>query len=262
MKILLKNKSKKFLSKLDIIKKSKIFLEKKNYSNQLEYFLETSEDFCLFGNLSETKKWFKEIRKSNQMTIKKIRISQMENWVTNNDNSIYHDTGAFFKIEAIRTHTSIRETKKNYWDQPFITQIGFDGGILGLMRKKFDKIPHYLCEAKFEPGNYKLVQISPTLQATFSNLNKVHLGRYPYFYNFFNNPNKYNSKILFDSWTSEDGGRFLNKRNRSVLIEIPEKIKIKLPNKNFRWLSLYQIKALLKENAWVNPHLRGIIAHT
>ena len=67
---------------------------------------------------------------------------------------------------------------------------------------------------------------------------------------------KNNHKILFDSWTSEDGGRFLKKRNRSILIEVPHNYKIKIPNNNFRWLSLFQIKALLKENAWINPHLR------
>tara|TARA_A100001015_G_C14474989_1_gene513241 strand:- start:174 stop:377 length:204 start_codon:yes stop_codon:yes gene_type:complete len=67
---------------------------------------------------------------------------------------------------------------------------------------------------------------------------------------------------LFDSWVSEDGGRLYKKRNRSILIEVNHQKKIKMPNNNFIWLSLYQIKALLKENAWVNPHVRGIIAHT
>ncbi len=250
----------KFESKLDRLKNSKFFPTNHNYELQLEYFIESSEDFSVFGNINETKKWFRKIRKSNQMKIKKFDISKLDQWKINKK-KIYHASNDFFKIEGIRTFTQIRESNQNYWDQPIITQVGYDGGILGLIRKKIFGNPHYLCEAKFEPGNYKLVQISPSLQATFSNINKAHNGRSPYFYDLFINK-KNNHKILFDSWTSEDGGRFLKKRNRSILIEVPHNYKIKIPNNNFRWLSLFQIKALLKENAWINPHLRGIIAHT
>ena len=64
----------------------------------------------------------------------------------------------------------------NSWDQPFIKQIGYKGGIIGLVRALIDGVPHYLIDAKFEPGNYNDIQLSPSLQATYSNLNRVHLG--------------------------------------------------------------------------------------
>ena len=65
------------------------------------------------------------------------------------------------------------------WDQPFIKQIGYKGGIIGLVRTIINGVPHYLIEAKFEPGNYNEIQLSPSLQATYSNLNRVHLGSKP-----------------------------------------------------------------------------------
>ena len=133
---------------------------------------------------------------------------------------------------------------------------------LGLIRKKFRGVPHYLCEAKFEPGNYQKAQISPSIQATFSNINRAHKGKKPELTELFLKRNQLNIDVLFDSWVSEDGGRLYKKRNRSILIEVNHQKKINIPNDNFIWLSLYQIKALLKENAWVNPHVRGIIAHT
>ena len=46
-----------------------------------------------------------------------------------------------------------------------------------MIRKKIKGIPHYLTEAKFEPGNYNKIQISPSVQATYSNLNRVHKGK-------------------------------------------------------------------------------------
>lgn len=261
MKKINKNINPNFKKKLKNLQELKIFTNKKNKNIQLEYFIESLEDFSLFGNIDDTKKWFNKIRKSDQMRIEKLNLSNLEQWKIN-DKNISHKSNEFFKIEGIRTFTSVRELNEKYWDQPIITQVGYDGGILGLIRKKFNGNPHYLCEAKFEPGNYKLVQISPSIQATFSNIKKAHKGRTPYFYNIFKNKKKNTFKILFDSWTSEDGGRFFNKRNRSILIEVPENFKIELPNNNFRWLSLFQIKLLLRENAWINPHLRGIIAHT
>ena len=35
----------------------------------------------------------------------------------------------------------------------FLTQIGFDDGLSGLLRQRINGIPHYLIEAKAEPEN-------------------------------------------------------------------------------------------------------------
>jgi len=65
---------------------------------------------------------------------------------------------------------------------------------------------------------------------------------------------------LYDNWLSEDGGRLHLKRNRGMIIEISEDRIIEVPD-SFIWLSMWQIKELLKEDAWINPHIRGIISH-
>ena len=247
----------------EIIKLKKLFKKKKFlYNHQIEYFVESSEDYSLFYNLNEVKRWFKNIRNKDLMKTKYISLNKMGDWKKNRNGDYYHRTRKFFKLHGVRTFTKIRETNAKYWDQPFITQVGYNGGVLGLVRKKFNNVPHYLCEAKFEPGNYGNAQLSPTIQATFSNLEAIHKGRKPHFNEIFEKKNLLKSKVLFNSWTAEDGGRLFKKRNRSILVELSERKKINLPNENFIWLSLFQIKALLKENAWINPHLRGIIAHT
>jgi oxidase EvaA len=45
-----------------------------------------------------------------------------------------------------------------------------------------------------------------------------------------------------------------------MLIECNQKNNIDLLE-NFYWLTLYQIKFLIKNNSWVNPHVRSIISH-
>ena len=196
-------------------------------------------------------------RKKPPIKVKNIPLNQSTNWLMKKGNYI-HKSGEFFKVNALRvSETRSREVDK--WDQPILTQIGYDGGILGLIRKRFFGVPHYLIEAKLEPGNYKFVQLSPTLQATFSNLRRVHRGRKPYFEEYFDLKRKKSRKVLYKQWLSEDGGRLNKKRNLGIIIEIPEKIKLKI-SKDFIWMSMWQIKECLKYNAWVNPHVRGLIS--
>ena len=49
------------------------------------------------------------------------------------------------------------------------------------------------------------------------------------------------------------------KRNLGVLLELDENFEIDI-KENFRFISLFQIKELIKENSWINPHIRSIIS--
>ena len=139
------------------------------------------------------------------------------------------------------------------------TEPGFDGGILGLLRKKIRNTPHYLINAKFEPGNYNFIQLSPTVQATFSNINKAHKGRSVKYLSYFKSPKKHNCKVLFKQWVSEEGGRLRNKRNLGIVVDYQSNKKIEFGN-DYKWATLKQIKELILENAMVNPHLRTLVS--
>lgn len=238
------------------------FKSDSGYPHAIEVFFESLNDWSMFHTLPEVKSWFIDKRKNSTLVVKDIPLVDVKGWsIDVSTGNISHQSGDFFIIHGVRVSSKTREVEIT-WDQPIIEQVGYDGGLLGIIRKRFEGVPHYLCEAKEEPGNYGKVQISPTLQATFANLNQSHGGRKPHFSELFiNRKNRSDVTILFDSWLAEDGGRLHLKRNRGILVEVPEEMEISLPNDNFIWLSLYQIKQLLKEDAWINPHVRGILAH-
>lgn len=229
---------------------------------RIETQVESLKDWSLTGSLEDLESWYKEQKIACSMTIEDIPLSECKGWeLCSKTGFIKHQSGDFFQVQGVRVSQKNEREIAGGWDQPILTQIGYDGGLLGILRKRIDGIPHYLIDAKAEPGNPDLVQISPTLQATFSNLKKAHGGRKPHFSEFFETPDEVGGKVLFSQWMSEDGGRLHLKRNKGMLVEVDDSVQLPDLPKTFKWVSLYQLKSLIKKNSWVNPHIRGIISH-
>ena len=205
------------------------------------------------------KKWYKKILRESNIKIKTIPLEKCRNWKKNAKGQFHHVSGSFFKIEGVRVINTYKREINSGWDQPMFTEPNYDGGILGLLRTNINNNPHYLINAKFEPGNYKFIQLSPTVQATFSNINKAHGGKDVNFLSFFKNPKKNKCRVIFKQWVSEEGGRLLNKRNLGIMVDYYGKERIRVGT-DFRWLTLGQIKLLIQENAMVNPHLRTLVS--
>jgi len=251
----IKQKKLEFSNLKDAVRK--IFPELSEF--ELEKIVE--RNFCtnIFSEINDIEEWFKKIIETSNASVEEISINECDSWNVDNEGNISHNSGGFFKIIGLRTKNSTtREVGNQGWDQPIISEVNNDGGILGLVRSYIEGLPHYLVEAKFEPGNYGFIQLSPTLQATFSNIEKAHGGRLPNYYDFFNDYETSNKDYLFNQWLNEDGGRLNQKRNRGLVKNVAyEEIEIK--NTNFAWVSFYQIDQFIKQRSIVNPHLARLI---
>ena len=234
-----------FLKKNSLYDHKKIFF----YENNIEKLKNwTNLDF------KTNIQWYKKIKKNNKAIVQDVHLEEMKKWTYDKKKgTISHDSGEFFCIEGKRISNTKREV--NSWDQPFIKQIGYKGGIIGLVRSTVKGVPHYLVDAKFEPGNYNDIQLSPSLQATYSNLNRVHLGNKPKV------ANKYfkkNFKTIRKFWVTEDGGRLFKKRNLHWIIQYNGKIN--LPGPTYKWLTLWELDKFIKMGYYVGPHLRSILS--
>lgn len=208
--------------------------------------------------------WYNDtVVASGKINIKEISLSEMKNWSEKKIDGkkiIAHISEDFFQIIGLRVINSNTREVMNGWDQPIIKQIGLDGGILGLVINLNTELPEILVEAKFEPGNFNKIQVSPTLQATFANINKKHGGRQPRFVDLFLNPDQHDATVLLDQLMSEDGGRLFQKRNRNILLEVSNKEKFSNLPPNFRWVSIAVIKYLIRKSDIINPHIRSILS--
>lgn len=207
------------------------------------------------GNFKPTDEilaWMKQQNEEVVSNIKQIPISELKGW-SYRDDRIRHDSGKFFSIDGIHIETNYRDVSQ--WDQPIINQpeIGF----LGFIVKKFNGVLHFLMQAKIEPGNLNVVQLSPTLQATRSNYTRVHGGKSPTYLEYFNGEK--DVTVLVDQLQSEQGARFLHKRNRNIIVEVDEDEELEV-KPNFLWVSLGQIKELLRYPNVVNMDSRTVIS--
>ncbi len=242
----------------------KNILEKNGYEVNLDTILriktmiESIHDDNQINSLDYVINWFNKKREESDMTIQEIGINDLDKWnVSSTTGNISHDSKGFFEIIGVKvSNTFNREVGKEGWTQPMIAKN--PGGILGILMKKINGVPHYLLQAKAEPGNIGKLQLSPTLQATTSNLLKAHGGKQPLFAEYFDESN--NPKIIYAKWQSEDGGRFYLKSNYNMIVEIEENKELDIPD-YFIWITLYQIKQLLKIENFVGPHVRGIISY-
>lgn len=224
----------------------------KNVQDAQLDFLVSAMHHGLFMSTQDILIWMTQRNNEVISDISQIPLVELKGWSLQDDR-IKHCSGKFFSIDGIHVNTNYRDIPE--WDQPIINQpeIGF----LGFIVKKFSGVMHFLMQAKIEPGNLNVVQLSPTLQATRSNYTRVHGGKSPTYLEYFNGEK--DVIVLVDQLQSEQGARFLHKRNRNIIVEVDEDEEFVVED-NFIWVSLGQIKELLRYPNVINMDSRTVIS--
>ena len=197
------------------------------------------------------RQWIEQRNREVQVDVKLIPFKEMTGWYVDEEGSLRHNSGRFFSIQGIHVETDYGLTHS--WDQPIINQPEI--GYLGILTKEINGVLYFLMQAKIEPGNVNCVQISPTLQATKSNYTQVHKGKKPAYLDYFVNVKP--DHVLLDQLQSEQGARFLRKRNRNIIIKVDEDVEV-LPD--FRWMTLGQIKEFMHHDNMVNMDTRTVLS--
>lgn len=205
----------------------------------------------IFKTTDEIKDWIALRNREVTVSVEQIPLADMEKWHIDQDGSIHHDSGRFFSIVGIDVKTDYGDN--HHWRQPIINQP--EVGYLGILTKEFDGVLYCLMQAKVEPGNVNCVQISPTIQATKSNYTRVHSGKSPHYLDYFVDAKPEN--IILDQLQSEQGARFLHKRNRNIIIKVNDDVEV-LPD--FCWMTLGQIKELMHYDNLVNMDTRTVLS--
>ncbi|GAB2953476.1 NDP-hexose 2,3-dehydratase family protein [Nonomuraea fastidiosa] len=196
--------------------------------------------------------WLAERRRSHVFEVARIPLSDLVGWgfdaLTGN---LVHDSGKFFAVEGVHVRSDYGPVPE--WWQPIIRQPEF--GILGILVKRVHGAVYCLLQAKPEPGNVNVLQLSPTVQATRSNYTRVHRGDGTRYLDYFVRPQR--GRVLIDVLQSEQGVWFYRKRNRNMIVEVGEDVEAQ---EDFLWLPLEEVWRLLKLDNLVNMDARSVLS--
>lgn len=219
-----------------------------NFSDEILKSLQVRDNAN--NSLDDILSWIKELNEKTLVNLTKVSMEECRGWGLNSQGLIQNEAGTFFKIAGLRF-----ENNGEVVEQPILLQdeIGF----LGILTKKINGVLHFLMQAKIEPGNLNNIQISPTIQATKSNFLQKHGGKKPKYLEFFQNSKEY--KIVYDQIQSEQSSRFFGKRNRNIIVYLGEDEDVYV-EKNWKWMTLGQIKELLRHDNLVNMDSRTVLS--
>ena len=205
-----------------------------------------------FSDVGAARRWLRDRRGAQRCRVERIPFASLRGWRFDPDSGdLAHDSGRFFRVRGVRVQCDFPAPLR--FEQPIVDQP--DVGVLGILARRFDGVLHFLLQAKMEPGNVHLVQLSPTVQATRSNYTRVHGGARPRYLDYFR-PGR-GRRVLVDQLQSEQGLFFLRKRNRNIIVETEDEVPL---HEDFHWLTLGQIKKLMQEPHAVNMDTRTVIA--
>lgn len=201
--------------------------------------------------------WLAERGRANTFRVDRIPFADLVGWsFEETTGNLVHRSGRFFTVEGLK----VTEEAEPYgdgpygqWHQPIIKQP--EVGILGILVKEFDGVLHFLMQAKMEPGNPNLLQLSPTVQATRSNYTKAHQGGDVKYIEYFVGPGR--GRVIADVLQSEHGSWFYRKSNRNMLVEAVGEVPLL---DDFCWLTLGQINELLRADNVVNMDSRTVLS--
>lgn len=200
----------------------------------------------------QVRDWLAERRRVQVQTVMRIPFAELRGWQFRPaDGNLVHHTGRFFSVEGLTVVTDAGPVRR--WMQPIVNQPEI--GTLGIAVREINGILHLLMQAKSEPGNINKVQLSPTVQATKSNYNRMHGGREVPYLDLFRDPAP--ERVLADVLQSEQGTWFYRKRNRNIIVEVGEEVEA---GADFCWLTLGQLYELLKVDNLVGMDTRTVLA--
>ena len=200
-------------------------------------------------------KWRKNLQKKVKTKSRLIDVKNLKDWFLDKNKNLFHQSGQFFAIRGVTTKGA-KGREVESWTQPIITQK--HGGVLAFICRETKNFGfEFLIEAKIEPGDDSIIKISPSFQATQSNMNRAHGGKRPNLFDIVIQ-NK-GSELIYYTIHNEEGARFWQKSNWNVIVKLKDPFDKRIKGENYKWVSLTQIKKIALKDKIVNPFVKTIL---
>jgi dTDP-4-dehydro-6-deoxy-alpha-D-glucopyranose 2,3-dehydratase len=194
--------------------------------------------------VAATKAWLQRYRAALTFDESTIDFADSDQWLWDEHKAVLsHRNGKFYSIVGFGKD---RESRPLI-DQPEV-------GTQGFVVCEFDGELQILAQARTEPGNLHVVELGPTIQATWSNYSRAHAGRKTLLLDLFHEHDRDDVTVLADVVLPELGSFFFRKYNRNILISVasPEGFA----SERFRWIPLSTMIELFQHDHVINNDAR------
>ncbi len=194
--------------------------------------------------VDQTKSWLEGYRAALTFEKETINFADSDQWHWEGGKArLSHRSGKFYSIVGFSKETESRPMI----DQPEV-------GTQGFIVCEFDGELQILAQARTEPGNLHVVELGPTIQATWSNYSRAHAGRKTHFLSLFHEGNSEGVTVLADVVLAELGSFFFRKYNRNIIVSVasPEGYA----SERFRWVPLSTMIELFQHDHVINNDAR------
>ncbi|HET9959975.1 MAG TPA: NDP-hexose 2,3-dehydratase family protein [Polyangiaceae bacterium] len=196
--------------------------------------------------------WLLQRAQRDRLVARPTPLDSLAQWHFDSSTGFHHASGKFFSISGLRAELASARSVRSI-EQPIIHQP--EVGVLGFIAKVSQGVLWLLAQCKDEPGNVSGPQLSPTVQATFSNYTRVHGGRaVPYVDRFLEDGA---GLRVFSQVQPEHGRYFAKKRNLNALMLVDD---VELESERFRWVTLGELFWFLKRDFGVSMDARSVLS--
>ena len=193
--------------------------------------------------------WLSELKTKYSIVSRLMPLNRLSQWRIDS-NEIVREDRLYFRVVGANITIANREVSS--WSQPLVQPM--QEGICALIMKMFDGVAYFLVQAKLECGNLDIVELAPTLQC----LTGSYKSGNPMFLEYVMNAPR--EQVIYDCYQSEEGGRFYREQNRNMIIVAKDDFSAEEIPENFHWITLWQLRELLRFNNYLNIQLRSLLA--
>ncbi|MEV0221379.1 NDP-hexose 2,3-dehydratase family protein [Streptomyces sp. NPDC050704] len=206
-------------------------------------------------SMTEVLSWFTEAKAWYGLTAGVVPLTGLPGW-HRTSTEIAHDEGGYFRIIAVDVTAPHREVPR--WTQPMLAPTS--RGLLALLYRTIGDVPHFLVQARAQQGSLDALEIGPTVQCSPDRYRELPPeDRPPYLDHTLTLAARSPDRIRYDHVQSEEGGRFFAAENRYLVAEVEADFPVEAPSR-FCWVTLGQLKELLRHSYYLNIEARTLVA--
>lgn len=201
-------------------------------------------------SLPQLNKWLLTAKEEKKISHRMVPLATLydHGWTLQSDR-LYHDANPNFELVAVRAQIGSREVAS--WCQPIVRD-NFPKAYAFLV-KKIKGVVHVLAPLVEEAFSWNGPEVGPTLHSVDAERFSLQDQLKPF------KIRPENARIIYDCFQSEEGGRFMEQKNRYMLIYVAEEAEVKTGSTH-RWITLHQLKQLTRHECGVNIEARTLLA--